>query len=293
MKKMLLTSSLLVPSLLLGACTSTEGDQSNPTQNENQSNQQNENDQSQNTDQSGNPQDENNQQSETDNSNSQNSENASENNSEEGYTSIDALINDVEANLKTDVPFVAPTDILKDENTYYSAAINNISAGYSVIIFQTNEPMQINDAALNKLGEESQLVTLTGTKYETAQSAQGEVSYQEIQQGNTDLGYGIKGMQEGAAGSKYVSWNEGRWFLNIVAHTNNSVDMTADAKRMVEFLEANTLPVPNNYGKITVDYRENKGYNSAIWQNGQDLYEVVPNTSDPVEALKMITSVEK
>ncbi|MBP1082088.1 MULTISPECIES: hypothetical protein [Bacillus] len=258
MKKMILTSSLLVPTLILGGCSSAKGVQSNQHQ-------------VQIIDQSNNAQD--------------------ENTSEKSYTSLEALLKDVEANLKTDVPFVAPTDIPKDDNTYYSAAIDNKSAGYSVIIFQTDKPLQINDAELNDLGEENQLVTLTGTKYDSAQSAQEETGYQEVQQENIDLGHGIKGLQEGAAGSKYLSWNEGRWFLNLRANTDNAINLEDDAKDMVEFLETNTLPIPNKYGQISVDY-ENEGHNAAIWQNGQDVYEAVPNTSDPVEALKMITSVE-
>lgn len=211
----------------------------------------------------------------------------------EGYTSLAALLNDVESYLNTDVPFVKPASIPKADHTYYTAAYDNLPDGYSVIIFQTNRPVQINDRSLNHVGEENRLATLKGIKYKTPEDAHAKVSHREVQkQGNTvDLGHGLWGVQDAGAGHKYFSWNEGRWYLGMQAQTQDQRDLTGKAKEMVEFLETNTLPIPNQLARFSVTYGTNDVMNSACWQDGQIVYEVETNTEDPVDALRIITSI--
>ncbi|MGG3571547.1 hypothetical protein ABES80_03460 [Bacillus gobiensis] len=211
----------------------------------------------------------------------------------EGYTSLEALLKDVETYLNTDIPFVKPTNLPKGEKTYYTAAYDNKPDGYSVIIYQTDHPVQINDRSLNNVGEDSQLVTLRGEKYESAEAAQQEVGYQEVQKQDhaIDLGYGLWGMQDAGAGHKFFNWNEGRWYLGMQAQTQNQIDLPGKAKEMVEFLENNTLPIPNQFARFSVAYENNDVTNSAFWQEGQIVYEVEPNTKDPVDALRIVTSI--
>jgi uncharacterized protein YceK len=244
MKKTFVASCLMIPVLLLGGCASVGGKQ---TESKADQPQESGKTQAKENASSGNNAGNNDNRSsdkstgsnantkETSNHNSDKASTTSTNNtsSEKEYASLDKLKKDIKANLKTNVQFVMPTNIPKDKNTYYSAAIDNKSAGYSVIIFQTKEPVQINDASLNNLGDDSKLVTLTGTKYETAEAAKDKVGYQKVQQENTDLGYGIKGLIDGAVGSKYLTWNEGRWYLGMRAHTDDPVDLETNAKNMV------------------------------------------------------------
>lgn len=110
---------------------------------------------------------------------------------------------------------------------------------------------------------------------------------------SVDLGYGIKGVLEGAAGSTYLQWKEGRWLLQIKAVSADNRDLKADGKRIVEYLEEHKLPVPHDNGRVEVSYpvEENNAEIEIIWEDESILY-TLSTTGEPVDALKMAVSVE-
>ncbi|MFY4775777.1 hypothetical protein [Metabacillus sp. RGM 3146] len=285
MNKKVAASLLLVPALILGGCTSNDNKTSSG-QNANSSEQKpSENNTSKPA--ANQPED---QTSQSGSENNHSSSGASQSNQNmQGYTSLAKLKKDITAKIKSNIPYKMPSYLPKTKK-YYSAAIDYKPGGYSVIIFEADKPLQLNDKALNKLGSSSRLVILTGTKYDSSKTAEPKIGYQKVSQQNTDLGHSIKGLMEGAAGSQYLTWNEGRWYMSMEASTQDQVDLQSNAKKMVTYLEFNSLPIPHQFGRILADFK--KKANSAIWQSSEEVYEAKPQTEDPVSALKVITSIK-
>lgn len=118
-------------------------------------------------------------------------------------------------------------------------------------------------------------------------------NYREIEQTNTDLGYGIEGFIEGATGHQYISWNEGNWLIEIDFPLDPQYaveeyeDGEAMARTIVEYLEGHMLPPPDQRGVIRI-----RGFNehpeTAIrWQKGKTVYEIYEEVSDPIDALQI------
>lgn len=118
-------------------------------------------------------------------------------------------------------------------------------------------------------------------------------NYREIDQTNTDLGYGIMGFIEGAAGHQYVSWNEGNWLIEIdfPSDPQYAVDTYENgesmAKAILEYLENNTLPPPSHRGVIAI-----RGFNDhpetlIRWQEGETVYEINQEVADPIDTLQI------
>lgn len=123
--------------------------------------------------------------------------------------------------------------------------------------------------------------------------------YQEIEQTNTDLGYGIEAMVEGAAGHQYISWNEGRWLIQIdfPSDPQYKVDEYEDgesmAKAIVEYLEDNTLPAPTSQGVIRIEAFSDHPKTSIRWQEDATVYEIEEENSDPIDTLQIAVDFQK
>ncbi|MCD7034100.1 hypothetical protein LRR81_07630 [Metabacillus sp. GX 13764] len=287
--KKCMAALLLIPALILGGCTSSNESSSQPKKNTAPSDNSQSSDSS--TSQSNNTSNEqNNQPAGGQNTDTAGSPAKTKNEKKDkGYTTLSALKADIQPLLKTDIAFQMP-NVLDKKAPYYTAAIDSKPSGYSVIIFQTETPLPINDKALNNLGNSSRLVTLKGTACSSEEKAREAIGYQKVTQQNIDIGHGIKALQEGAAGSQYVSWNEGRWYLSAEARTDSNVDLAAQAKEMADFLETHALPIPHAFGRVIADYKNNTSL--ARWQSGKNVYEVTPQTTDIIQSLSMITSIK-
>lgn len=103
---------------------------------------------------------------------------------------------------------------------------------------------------------------------------------------NLNLGNGISAEQDGALGSLYLKWTEGRW--TILAHLASSGAVT-QAKQMVSYLHTHMLPAPQNKGVISVTQSPQTLYTrtTVAWQVGTKVYEI-QQTGDPVTALKTV-----
>lgn len=149
-------------------------------------------------------------------------------------------------------------------------------------------------------GSGEELATFTGTLYASAIAAKDNLnkfmSGKEVPKNNeteTDLGHGIKGYGEGAAGHAYFGWKEGNWVMSISSISEDQMNHPAIAQKMVDYLETHSLPAPKDTGIVSVDYP--KGGNSVNvdirWQENSMVYQL-ETSKVPLDALKMATSVE-
>ncbi len=133
--------------------------------------------------------------------------------------------------------------------------------------------------------------------YTSAEEAAGTLEgYTKIKQTNIDLGHGISGFQEGAAGHEYLSWNEGRWLIRINFPTDPqyTIDGYEDGpdlgRDVVDYLEDHYLPAPNKIGMIEINGFKDHPKTVVKWQDGKLIYTITSNSEDPFEALN--TAVE-
>jgi len=118
-------------------------------------------------------------------------------------------------------------------------------------------------------------------------------NYYEIEQSNMDFGHGIKGFAEGAAGHHYISWKEGKWLIEINFPTDpeyaidNYESAESMAKSIVNYLEENFLPPPDQRGKIQINGFREHPETMIRWQQGNKVYEIDQKTANPLEALQI------
>lgn len=138
------------------------------------------------------------------------------------------------------------------------------------------------------------------THYSTEKEAINSIeNYYEVEQTNIDLGHGLKGFAEGAAGHHYISWNEGKWLIEINFPTDpvyaidnyDSADVLA--KEIVNYLEDHYLPPPDERGKIQINGFREHPETFIQWQEGNTVYEIKQNTPDPLETLQIAVDYAK
>lgn len=159
----------------------------------------------------------------------------------------------------------------------------------SVLYYAMDQPLVMNHRQLNN---ETPFASYQITSYGSAAEAQAAVNYVVDQGGQAvDLGYNITGHMQGAAGSTYLNWQEGKWSLTVRGINSENQDPVPVAKEMVAYLEEGFLPVPKSVGQVTVDLGIS-GYQKAqvVWQEDETAYRVTHQ--DPVSALKTAVSVK-
>ncbi|WP_302372532.1 hypothetical protein [Enterococcus asini] len=159
----------------------------------------------------------------------------------------------------------------------------------SVLYYAMDQPLVMNHRQLNN---ETPFASYQITSYGSAAEAQAAVNYVVDQGGQAvDLGYNITGHMQGAAGSTYLNWQEGKWSLTVRGINSENQDPVPVAKEMVAYLEEGFLPVPKSLGQVTVDLGIS-GYQKAqvVWQEDETVYRVTHQ--DPVSALKTAVSVK-
>lgn len=159
----------------------------------------------------------------------------------------------------------------------------------SVLYYAMKEALVLNHRQLNN---ETPFASYQVTDYGTDTEAQSAVNYIVDAGGQAvDLGYGITGHQQGAAGSTYLNWQEGNWSLTVRGQNGSDQDPVATAKEMVTYLETAFLPVPKTVGQITVDLASS-GYQKAqvVWQVADMVYRVTHE--EALGALEVAVSVK-
>lgn len=134
-------------------------------------------------------------------------------------------------------------------------------------------------------------------EYDSPEEAAAQIEgYEKVDQTNIDLGHGIKGLQEGAAGHEYLYWNEGRWLIKVDFPTDpqykiEGYDGAEDmAKKVVDYLEKNYLPAPEDKGVITINGFKEHPETVVKWQKGKTVYTITSKEKEPFDALE--TAVE-
>ncbi len=149
-----------------------------------------------------------------------------------------------------------------------------------------------NAPGSNNSNQEAGLVK--ENRYSSEEEAVNAIEdYYQIEQTNLDLGHGIKGFIEGAAGHHYISWNEGKWLIEInfptdpVYAINNYENAESLAKAIVTYLEDHFLPPPDQRGKIQINGFREHPETIIQWQKENKVYVINQKTANPLEALQI------
>jgi len=222
---------------------------------------------------------------------------ANDNQAATGQLSVNEVIQQVRNQL-TMKDASLPTSFTLEKGEYLGAAIpSNTADAFKVNFYATNKSVAINDASLTASGSKVPVLASYEMKsYKDPNQSEifPETDLKDIPTDMAvDLGHGIQGLSEGAAGSQYLTWQEGRWTLQIRSVSEDKMNNPGIAKRMVEFLESHTLPVPKDKGYINVEYPSGgKSVHVTIsWQDGNNIYQLKTDQV-PLEALGMAVSVK-
>lgn len=177
-------------------------------------------------------------------------------------------------------------------------------------IFPTTEPSSVTADIITNEGDnytvsyldvQGELAEVTGTIYENPASASEELgtflngkSVEPHEEGSSDLGYGITGYGEGAAGTQQFSWQEGNWLFSIRSVSEDQMDNPGIATKIVAYLEDHYLPAPKDQGIVYIQYPQGgEEVNVDIrWQKNNIIYQL-KTTRVPLEALEMVVSMNR
>lgn len=187
-----------------------------------------------------------------------------------------------------------PTYILTpDLPEYITAATTGTSDqdNFNIYYYAEEEAIAVNDPAVNELDP---IASLEKTTYETEEEAVEAVNQVlDLQGEEVDLGYGLTGYMQGAAGSTYLNWQEGYWSLIVQANNVEDEDPVPLAQEVVEYLEEVMLPAPSQVGQIQLRVTPDGSLeaNSVTWQEGNVVYRI--NHVDAMHAVIMTGSISE
>lgn len=211
--------------------------------------------------------------------------------------SANDVIQDIRSQLKMKNASL-PTSFTLEKGKHLTASItSNTSDAFHINFYSTDQSVAVNDASLTASG--SKVPVLASYEVKTYKDPNSTDIFPETdlkdfpKEMTVDLGHGIKGRTEGAAGSQYLTWTEGRWTLQIRSVSEDNMNNPGIAKRMVEYLESHALPAPKNKGFVNVEYPSGgKSVNVTIsWQDGKQIHQL-RTEQVPLEALGMVVSVK-
>ncbi|GGO05922.1 hypothetical protein [Saccharibacillus kuerlensis] len=208
------------------------------------------------------------------------------------------VIDQVRAELKF-TKALLPTKFEIENEHYLTASIEkNEDRAFNVVFYETEEAVPVGDESLAPTGETPIVAVLNAETYEDPLN-QEDIFFDTPNMANipsemsVDLGHGIGGMKEGAAGTQYLTWKEGRWALQIQSLSVDKMDQAGIAKKMVNYLESHSLPVPDDEGRVQVNYQQggNTVQNRISWNQGSVVY-TLETQRVPLEALAMTVSAK-
>lgn len=185
---------------------------------------------------------------------------------------------------KTKINIFLPTEIpLSNENKVLSAHTEGQDKNYTVTFFESNSPIPVDSSALSDSNQAKQIAKLSVKQYETKEEAGKSLcstftlnpDYEKDVPSKDDpsaidVGNGIKGFTEGAAGTMYLNFVKDHWAVFVKSPSTNKDENIPIAKSVVKQLEKEPLPTPNSYAVIEVDNRHKQ--NRVYWQNGNTLF---------------------
>lgn len=187
-----------------------------------------------------------------------------------------------------------PQAILTSQTAKYLTAATTSTAdqgNFRILYYAEDHGITVNDLAVNDL---QPIASFEKKSYDSNDAAASAVN-QIIDNGGSqiDLGYGITGYQQGAAGSSFLSWQEGNWRMVVRASNIGGEVAEPLAKEAVAYLETAMLPAPQNVGQISLTASISDSYqnNSVVWQKGTIVYTI--QHFDALQALKMTVSTNQ
>ncbi|NUU76596.1 hypothetical protein [Paenibacillus xylanilyticus] len=215
----------------------------------------------------------------------------------QGQSSTNEVVQEVRSQLKLKHA-VLPTSFPLEKGKHLAAAIpSNTADAFKVNFYSVDQSVPVNDASLTATNSKAPSM-LASFEVKSDKDPDSKGIFPDTDLSNipedmsVDLGHGIKGMAEGAAGSQYLTWKEGRWTLQIRSVSEDKMNNPGIAKKMVEYLESHTLPAPKDKGFVNVEYPSGgKTVNVTIsWQEGNQIHQLQTDQV-PNEALGMVVSV--
>ncbi|MEI5989580.1 hypothetical protein A5881_001072 [Enterococcus termitis] len=187
-----------------------------------------------------------------------------------------------------------PQAILTSKTPEYLTAATTRAAdqeNFRILYYAEDHGITVNDTVVNDLQPIASFEKKSYTSNDEAANAVNQI----IDNGGRqiDLGYGIPGYQQGAAGSSYLSWQEGNWSLVVRASNIGGEVAEPLAKEAVAYLETAMLPAPQSRGQISLTAGTSDSYqnNSVVWQEGTIVYTI--QHFDALQALKMTVSTNQ
>lgn len=185
------------------------------------------------------------------------------------------------AKLPTTYP-VASGQVL---NTSYSGNASR----YTIYFGTGSSALPFNTTSVNANAAD---ISLSAQTYASAAEAEVQINYQAPETGlpTVALGDHLTGTQQGAAGSTYTNWQEGRWSLTVQAINQNQENGLPLSRQVVALLSKEFLPIPDTHGAISL--RVNTGglrLNSVTWRQGNVLYNATG--VDAITLLQVVTSL--
>lgn len=182
-----------------------------------------------------------------------------------------------------------PAKVSVGDGKIVNAATDGNDSDLSILYYGLDEQLSVNDTALNN---ETAVAGYKTKVYDSVDDAAAAVNVTADEGGQAvDLGHGITGYSQGAAGSTYLSWQEGNWSLTVRGVNQEQQDPTSKAKEVVAYLEKNMLPVPG-VGQITVDMGQDDYLaTTVVWQEDKRVYTV--EHQEAIAALEMAVSMNQ
>ncbi|MCI1893772.1 MAG: hypothetical protein LKJ29_05085 [Lactobacillus sp.] len=172
-------------------------------------------------------------------------------------------------------------------------ALNVAAAGTSAnykLYFSFGAAAAFQASSLPRSNAPYVLTKTTPESTAAAEAADAAINYQALQAGlpTVALGDGLTGTKEGAAGSTYVTWHEGRWSLVASGVNQNQEDPAALAKQAVSFLAQASLPIPATHGAVVLHVaKSNDRVNTVAWRENSAYYQL--SGIDPLMTLRLAT----
>jgi hypothetical protein len=170
-------------------------------------------------------------------------------------------------------------------NTSYSGNASR----YTIYFGTGSSALPFNTTSVNANAAD---ISLSAQTYASATEAEAQIDYQAPETGlpTVALGDNLTGTQQGAAGSTYTNWQEGRWSLTVQAINQNQENGLTLSRQVVALLSKEFLPIPATHGAIAL--RVNTGglrLNSITWRQGNILYNATG--VDAITLLQVVTSL--
>ena len=212
-------------------------------------------------------------------------------------------LNNVKKSLGTSAPLLLPKNVPIDSGKFLTAVTSSGKSKYSVKLFQTSKPADINSKAASK---GMLIAALTGTQMKDTGSAKESIAddgYMQVKASSCgddciDLGNNIKAVPDCGCGHQAIVWSEGRWCIRIDSPTDKTMaskkypDSKPLAISVAAYLNKNMLPAPQKIGIIKMSTWKSDSSSCATveWQNGKTVYQI--DSSSPMAALEIAVAMK-